>query len=209
MSWLNAVNGRIDVLALGALGRAAELGPYAAAVRGAGLVALALNISVTAMAPALARLHALDDGPGMRALSARMSRLSLFIGAPIALALMLCGQLFLRLYGAGFQGAHTALVVLCAGQLVNVAAGPVATLLVAIGHQRYVVAGLTIGTALNAALCALLVPRWGMNGAAVGAACGLSAWNVVLWVYVRRLLGPAPRDEARALRPNRSTLSDS
>ncbi|MDB4885937.1 MAG: polysaccharide biosynthesis protein [Gemmatimonadetes bacterium] len=208
MSWLNAVNGRVDVLVLGALGGAAELGPYAAARRGAGLIPLALNVSVTAMAPALARLYAVGDAPGVRALFARMSRLSLFIGAPIALALMVGGQQFLRLYGPGFPVARAALAVLSAGELVNVTAGPVATLLVVTGHQRYVAAGVALGTVLNIVLCLLLVPRWGMNGAAVGAAGGVSAWNIVLWIHVHRRLGPVLRGDVRAATSARAMLSD-
>lgn len=38
-----------------------------------------------------------------------------------------------------------------------------------------------LGTALDAGLCLILIPRWGINGEAVAAAAGVVLWNMVLW----------------------------
>jgi O-antigen/teichoic acid export membrane protein len=60
------------------------------------------------------------------------------------------------------------------------------------GHERDAVVGLAVGTAANAALCLILIPTFGINGAAVGAAAGVLLWNAVLWRFVRRHLAVRP-----------------
>jgi len=50
---------------------------------------------------------------------------------------------------------------------------------------------------LNFGLCASLIPRWGMAGAAVGAAAALILWNLWLAWRAWRLLGIRPTIFAR------------
>lgn len=186
---LIALHGRLDILALGALAGVSTVGPYAAAVSGASLVPTALNITVIALAPTLAALAATGQIEALRTAAMRTVRLSLLGGLPVALAMIFFGQHFLSLYGARFGGARTALTVLTVGQIVNIVAGPVATLLAMAGHERDALVGMGVATAGHAMLCLLLIPRWGITGAAVASALSVCGWNIILWVYVRRRLG--------------------
>ncbi len=185
---VSVLNSRIDVLALGALGSPAAVGPYSAAVRGAALIPLALDVAVVAMMPRLAGLYAIGDHATMRSLVRRMSQLALLVGIPVAAVMFLAGGQFLSLFGAGFGDAEPALRILAVGQLVNIAAGPVATLLVIAGYERDAVIGVGASAVVNALLSVALVPQWGMNGAATAAASGIALWNILLWWRVRRRL---------------------
>lgn len=188
---LGALVARIDVLLLGALAGEAAVGPYAAALRGAAFVPIALNVATVAMAPTLSRLHATGEHARMRLLVRRMTQLALAGGVPVAVALAVWGRDFLLLFGPGFDRARPALAILCIGQVANVAAGPVATVLVATGNEREAVIG--IGAAVGAMTGAglLLIPRYGATGAAAAAALGLIVWNGLLRWFVRRRLAPA------------------
>jgi O-antigen/teichoic acid export membrane protein len=189
---LSALNGRIGILMLGVLAIPVVVGPYAVALRGASFVSLALNVSVLAMAPAIARSYGAGQTKRLERLARQMSRVALLGGAPIAVALILWGRSFLLLFGPGFEGASAALAILVVGEVVNVGAGPVATLLVMTGHERDAVLGLAVGSALNGGLCLILIPQWGIDGAAVAAATSLAVWNLILWRLVRSRLAIAP-----------------
>ena len=189
---LSALNGRIGILMLGAIATSELVGPYAVALRGAGFVSLALNVTVLAMAPTIARTYGAGQMMKLQGLARQMSLIALIGGAPIAVALILWGRSFLLLFGPGFEGASAALAILVLGEVVNVAAGPVATLLLMSGHERDAVLGLAVGSALNAGLCLILIPQWGITGAAIAAAASLALWNLILWRLVRSRLAIAP-----------------
>jgi O-antigen/teichoic acid export membrane protein len=189
---LSALNGRIGILMLGAIATPEVVGPYAVALRGASFVSLALSVTVLAMAPTIARTYGAGQMTRLERLARQMSLVALIGGGPIAVALIVWGRSFLLLFGPGFEGAAAALAILVLGEVVNVAAGPVATLLVLTGHERDAVFGLAVGTALNGGLCLILIPHWGINGAAVAAAISLVVWNLILLRLVRSRLALAP-----------------
>ena len=113
-------------------------------------------------------------------------------GVPVAAGLILFGRRFLLLFGPQYTSGQTALVLLSLGQLVNIVAGPVAGLLTMTGHERDVVMGVGLGTGANLALSLILIPLWGINGAACAAAASLILWNVFLVRRVRRRLALSP-----------------
>jgi O-antigen/teichoic acid export membrane protein len=179
----------IDLWILGALGNDAQVGRYAVAARLATLVALPLTVTTFALAREAAVLHAAGGIQSMQRDVTTTGRLAAAAAATLAGAVLLTAPLLESVLGKSFHDIATPLLILVAGQLANVAIGPVATLLLMTGHERDVRNTLLVATALNAGLTAALVPVVGAVGAAVGAAVSLAAWNVVLHHRVRRCLG--------------------
>jgi O-antigen/teichoic acid export membrane protein len=103
--------------------------------------------------------------------------------------LIIGSQWFLLLFGRDFTGGQTPLTILCIGQLVNAAMGSVGYLLIMTGHGRDAAVGIAAGAGVNLLLSALLIPHWGVNGAAAASAIGLIVWNVVLAVFVWKRIG--------------------
>ena len=65
--------------------------------------------------------------------------------------------------------------------------------LVMVGHERPVALGLALSATANIILNLLLVPTWGMTGAAVSTTLTLICWNFLLvTVGWRRLRRPRP-----------------
>jgi O-antigen/teichoic acid export membrane protein len=60
------------------------------------------------------------------------------------------------------------------------------------GHERDAAFGITVGATANVILNALLIPRWGMEGAAIATGFSLLLWNVILVVRTRQRLGIRP-----------------
>jgi O-antigen/teichoic acid export membrane protein len=202
---LAALNGRIGILMVGIIAAPELVGPYAVALRGASFVSLAMNVTVLAAAPAIATIYSAGQLERLGRLARQMSLVALIGGAPVAVALVLWGRSLLAVFGADFEGATTALAILVVGEIVNVGAGPVATLLLMTGNEGDAVLGLALASALNAGLCLILIPQWGINGAAVAAAASLTAWNLFLARLVRTRLAIAPSFLASLLTLARSS----
>lgn len=102
------------------------------------------------------------------------------------------GQSFLSFFGSEFTSGSTALSILVFGQLVNAAAGSVGLLLVMTAHEREAAIGMGVGLSLNVLLNTLLIPLWGIEGAAGASATSMIVWNLWLAVRVHRRLGLDP-----------------
>ena len=189
---LTLVSGRLDFLWLGAVRSPAEVAFYTAAGRGAMVVGVPLLVVNTALAPAVARWWAAGEWHRLQRTTTLVARLTL-LGATLPLLVLAgFGPVFLGWFGAGFSAGQGAMVVLGLGQWVNVALGPVALLLTMTGHERDALVGIAWGAGVNLLLSAVLIPPFGMIGAAVSSAASLIAWNLILAALVRRRLGIDP-----------------
>ena len=56
-------------------------------------------------------------------------------------------------------------------------------------HERRVTRATAIAFALNLVLIPLLLPLWGINGAAVAVVASMLCWNIILWRDASTLLG--------------------
>lgn len=189
ISGMFVINARTSALLLLALAGPAAVGLYQPAARGADLIALVLLAVNTAFAPTLARLFAENKPRQLEHTVARSTRMITLASLPIALGLIFFGKLLLGLIGPEFVAARTALVILSVGQLINAATGTVGTLLNMTGHERDTALAVGISAALNVVLNLILIPRFGLEGAAAATALGTLSWNVLLSVFVYRRLG--------------------
>jgi O-antigen/teichoic acid export membrane protein len=56
------------------------------------------------------------------------------------------------------------------------------------GHQRDITQATSVALALNIALHLLLLPRFGLEGAAFSSMTMLVTWNLILWFRVKQRL---------------------
>jgi O-antigen/teichoic acid export membrane protein len=192
VSGLYAVSGQVPVLVLGALGGAEEAGVLAVAKRLADLVVLPTLAASATLAPTLAGQWATRDTSGFQRTLTTFTRGVAGVAVPLAIVLVLLRRPLLEAFGAPFGAGAGALALLCAGQVVSVMVGSVNLALVVADQERVAALAAAAHVALNAGLCALLVPRWGVEGAAAAATVSLVAWNLLLAARVRRLLGIRP-----------------
>ncbi|ADI15824.1 flippase [Truepera radiovictrix] len=189
ISGMYVLNARTDVVMLGMLADTDAVGLYTPATRGAELISFVLLAVNTALSPTLARLFAEGKRAQLEAATARSTRLITLATLPLALGMVLLGGVFLRLFGPEFVAARTALVILSAGQLINAATGTVGTLLNMTGFERDTALAVGLSATLNILLNALLIPPFGINGAAAATALSTLTWNALLATFVYRRLG--------------------
>lgn len=194
-----------DILMLGWLAGAESAGIYGVCARIAEAGALVLIAVEVVLAPRFARLNAMGRLDRLRRLAVASARILSIPMALLLLATVLQGERFLALIGPEFASGGIALVILIAGHLVNVACGSVTALLAMAGFTRDTLAGVAVGAAANVSLNALLIPPFGLAGAALATAMGLLVWNILLAGRVRRRLGFDPTILGRGVGAVRGT----
>lgn len=190
VSGMQIINQNTDIILLGLLRSAEEVGIYKVVVTGATLVAFGLQAAVMAISPYFARLHAQGDKQRLQRLVTLSARGILLFALPVVFVLVVWGEAVLEtIFGAEYVAGKTALVILALGQLVNAAMGNVAMLLNMTGHGRETARAVAIAAVVNVSLNLMLIPLWGISGAALSGALTLTVWNLVMWRAVHRHLG--------------------
>jgi O-antigen/teichoic acid export membrane protein len=98
----------------------------------------------------------------------------------------------MRIFGHDFEVGWSILIVGTAGQLVNCAVGSVGYLLLMSGNQRHLMKIHFIMALVTILLALLLIPRWGLVGAAVASAAANAGANLWCLLEVRHRLGLFP-----------------
>lgn len=186
---MKIINARTDLLMLGAMKGPKEAGIYAVANRGAELISFILIAINTALAPTVVNLFAAGETKKLQKIITKSTRIILVFSLPIGLALIIFGHWFLLLFGEAFTQGRVTLAILSFGQIVNASMGSVGLLLVMTGHEKSVAIGVGISAALNVILNALLIPKWGVAGAAIATASSMITWNILLGIWVYKTLG--------------------
>jgi|TARA_R110002072_G_scaffold228854_1_gene386077 O-antigen/teichoic acid export membrane protein len=182
----------LDILMLGIWRTAEEVGLYKIAASAASLTVVGLTIVNLVIVPSFARLHSGGDIASLGRMAATGAAWALGTALPVAALLVLAGPLILSLlYGESFRLAYEPMVILIVGQVVNAFYGSCVSLLNMSGHERTTLRGLTIATVINVGLNAVLIPSYGVSGAAIATLVSTVVWNVLLGRSVRRLLGVA------------------
>lgn len=186
------VNNRADALMLGAIKGPEAVGLYVVASRGAELISFILMAVNLSIGPTVAKLYAEGNIRKLQNLVTKSSRIIFLASLPIALALIVYGNWFLIIFGPNFVVGQQALILLSVGQLFNAGMGSVGLLLNMTGYERDTAIGVGISATLNIILNAILIPGYGLEGAATATAISTVIWNILLLVYVHRRLKVSP-----------------
>ncbi len=190
ISAMYLINSQSDILMLGVFRTSEEVGVYRVAVLGSTLVAFTLVAIQSAVAPYISRLYTQGSMQQLQRMVTFSAWLILLGALPVAALLIAFGEPILRLtFGADYGSGHIALAILCMAQLINAGMGLVDHLLVMTGDERIVSIGLSIAATSNVLLNLMLIPMFGMEGAALSTLVTFMVWKVVLVYQVHRRLG--------------------
>jgi O-antigen/teichoic acid export membrane protein len=102
---------------------------------------------------------------------------------------LLMGKPLLSLFGPHFANGYPLLYILSAGILVRASIGPAETLLTMAGQQGITAIVYTATFAFNVALNVVLIPRFGLPGAASATSIALVAETIALYTITATRLG--------------------
>ena len=190
-----------DTLVLAHYGTARQVGIYGLVVA---LLAPVSQLTVAvsqAFTPRIAGTHARGDSAGLAQMLQRVSYWNLAVALPILASMAVLREPLLALFGRGYEAGATALVLLAVGMLVLNAAGPLTAVINLSGHPRVTLFDNTLVFGANLVLCVILVPRYGMAGAATSTLIALCSVTLLQVGQVARLfrIHPFRDDQLRAL----------
>jgi O-antigen/teichoic acid export membrane protein len=191
-TFVTILNGQLPIILLGAIGTSSETGRFNAAWQSIKLITIALTSVGQVVAPRIPVLYASGDKEGIERLLTKATYASTALAIPPSLFLTVLGPWLLGLFGHGFREGGTTLVILVVGQLFNAATGSLGVALLMTKHERSATLAVVVGTALEALLCAVLIPLWGANGAAVATTAGTIFVNIFFVVAIVRSMGIRP-----------------
>jgi O-antigen/teichoic acid export membrane protein len=186
------LNDLVSVILLGALSGSESAGIFDVARKIAILASFGVMTISIPLAPMVASLYASGHQAQLQELVTRSTRVALLVSLPVAVILIAFGNWVLSIFGLPFQTGHAALAILCIGHLANAYMGFAIIVLNMTGYERDVAQGIIIAAIVNTFLCVLLIPPWGILGAAVANVVGTVAFLVLLSVKLYQRLGIRP-----------------
>lgn len=185
MAGLRFLLNRSDLLLIGwLLNDPAGVGAYAIAARLAELATFGQQAANTTLAPTIAELHATGQRGRLQSVVTRTAQGVFAFTLSVSLALAVGGEWALGLFGSGFAAAYVPLLILLAGQAINAMTGSVGYLMTMTGHQRAAAWRVAWSAVMTVGLNLALIPRYGLNGAALASALGTAFLNLSMLVFV-------------------------
>jgi O-antigen/teichoic acid export membrane protein len=192
MQVLEFTGGQSDRIILGIYLNAREVGIYSVAASVVAFVGIFLQSINQIFAPTIAELFHNGERELLLRLYQTLTKWSLGLTIPVALAVMIFARPLMGIFGADFREGWPVLAIATLGQLVSCGVGSVGLLLLMSDQQNRVVRAEAITVFLTLALNFALIPRLGLIGAAIASATTNTSLNLLWFRDVRNRLSLFP-----------------
>ncbi|RZD17751.1 MAG: flippase [Candidatus Acididesulfobacter diazotrophicus] len=181
--------GLIDIIILGIFKTSAEVGIYSVAIKLSSIVVLSLLTINTIAAPKFAEFWVKGDKKGLLKIARQSTKIVFWVSFPILLLMVIFSNYILGFFGQGFRMGEIALIMLTLGQFINAISGSVGYILEMTGFQIFTQNIMIASVIINIILNLLLVPKYGIDGAAFASMITLIFWNLTMGAKVSNILG--------------------
>lgn len=178
----------VDILALEHFRSPDEVAVYYAAARLLAIVAFVYFAIAGATTHKFTQYHVSGDRERLASFFRETIKWTFWPSLAICVAILICGKPLLRLFGAGFDAGYDVMFILAIGMLARAAVGPAERLLIMLGDRKQCMAIYALAFVVNLALCFVLIPRLGIEGAAASISTALVIESIWLYFVVRRRL---------------------
>ncbi|MEW6454595.1 MAG: oligosaccharide flippase family protein [Pseudomonadota bacterium] len=177
-----------DVLVLQHFRSPDDVAIYYAAAKTLTLIAFVHFAVSAAVAHRFSEYNVASDHARLKTILSDSIRWTFWASLASAVVILMMGRPLLSLFGARFVDGYPLMFILSVGLLARASVGPVERLLSMLGEQRACAMIYASAFALNLMLCITLIPRFGMEGAAISTASALVVESILLfWVTKIRL----------------------
>ena len=181
--------GWTDILMLSYFKTSTDIGIYNTALKLAAITLIALTSINTISSPKFAEYFAKKDFGGLKDVVQKSTKMMFVTSAPILLIFMLLPKTILSIFGPEFVSGYLVLVVLCVARFINSISGSVGHLMQMTNNQNTYQLIIIIAFLINLILNYLLIPKFGINGAAISSSIAMIFWNVTLVFIIKKRLG--------------------
>ncbi|HDL16880.1 MAG TPA: lipopolysaccharide biosynthesis protein [Rhizobiales bacterium] len=178
-----------DILVLRQFRPPEEVAIYYAASKTLALVAFVYFSVAAAVAHKFAEYHVTGDAKAFAELVRKATQWTFWPSLAAAIVIIALGRPILGLFGPNFVEGYPLMFVLAIGLLARASVGPAERLLNMVGEQRRCSLVFLTAFAVNLVLCFMLIPYFGLLGAAISLATALAVESVLLFIVIKRRLG--------------------
>lgn len=177
----------LDGLVLGQFYSENEVGTYAIAFKIALLGSFVLISINSALGPRITELSALGKEDQLFVELKKTTKMGFWATIPFVIITLIFPEFILGIFGDEFKTAVIPLIILVIGQVINTVNGPTGIVLQLTGHQKAFKNIILLSTGINIFLNYLLIPKYGLLGAAIVNSLSLIIWNIASTIVVKRI----------------------
>ncbi len=174
-----------DTIMLGMFRTEGEVGVYNIAFRVASLISITMFAINSIAAPKFAEFYGKGDMKGLGRIAQQSTKLIFWTSLPVLLIILLFPSFILGLFGEEFKTGIYALLFLAFGKFIYAIMGSSAFILQMTGRQKALQHIVLITTAMNIVLNAVLIPKYGIRGAAFASMISIFFWNLSAVLFVK------------------------
>jgi O-antigen/teichoic acid export membrane protein len=190
LAGMDIFNREIDIVMLRILGSHQDVGLYRVAMIVSILAVLGLTIINPVVLPYLSRLYSGGQRQKLQTLLTWSARTSFLTALCASLLFFLFGRELIALFfGTAYLKAYLPVCILLIGQMVHAFVGPVGFALQMTGHQHIPAKIIPLILAMKVVSNAILIPAYGIMGAAITSALSIAILNITLCYRLRKVLG--------------------
>lgn len=178
------LRGTFEILMLGIFGTAAAVGIYSAAGRIMVIGGFFLAAVEMVAKPIISELYHREDQIQLGKLYKTLTRWSLAFVLPYVATVVIFAAPILAIFGEEFEEGAIVILIISVGTLVNALTGICGSVVVMTGHSKLELFNSILAVLTSVTLSAVLIPQFGMIGAAVAVAASLTLINIMRLVEV-------------------------
>ena len=179
----------VDILTLERFRPPEDVAVYFAGARILALVAFIYFAIAGATTHKFTQYHVVGDKERLASFFAETVKWTFWPSLAACAIILALGKPLLSLFGANFERGYAVMFILAVGMLARAAVGPAERLLNMLGERKQCAVIYAGAFAINLVLCVLLIPRLGIEGAAVATSAALVVESILLYVVAKRRLG--------------------
>ena len=184
-----------DRLLLGFFKTSEDIGIYTAGSQISHLLTFILPSFAFLFLPVMSELYSKKKIQDFSHLYKSTTRWIFLITLPLFLFFIFFPEdIILLLFGSSYVSGATVLRILALAFFVHTSVGLAWDTLAAMGKTKSILVTEGIGAVTNVTLNVLLIPTFGIEGAAIGTACGISIMSTMQLIVIYRLIGFHPYD---------------
>ncbi len=177
-----------SLLVLGIYESSEDVALYSVAHRVSLLVSLILVAVNSVASPNFAALSGKNEKNSLRESFNMSNRLIIFLGLPCIFLIILLSDIVMGLFGANYIDGSKLLIILIIGQAFNVLTGSVGVILNMRGFEDDLKKAVLIASLTAIFASMILIPLYGVIGAALATAFAIAMQNLVCSIYVWKRL---------------------
>jgi O-antigen/teichoic acid export membrane protein len=143
-------------------------------------------------APIISDLHRRRENKELESLFKTVAKWVFSLSLPALLLMAIFSREIMAIFGSDFAVGATSLIVLSIGQLMNSVSGPLGVMIDMSGRSKLTLLTSVLIFLLQTGLCFLLIPQYGIMGAALAKAISVSFQRAIRLLQVHLILRMHP-----------------